>query len=189
MENEAKKMVTIEGWLGFPDRDQCELIKGHIVYKDLQNNGYLDTQKAIDSVIKNEFQWKRKGCDGWWIRTDVKVIYDKNQSGFIHSLAAWKKENSPEKQIGNVIIERPDWVCEIYKGYTSNKAVDKKWIMHEHKVPFYWSVNLEDKIISIHKWMEQGYLCLADVSIGNKKILTPFDIEFDVSIFFGIEQK
>lgn len=187
MGNLARKIYTIEDWVCLLEEERCELIEGEFVYKALPSSEHSSSQSAIDSIIKNEFQWKRKGPNGWWIMTETSVIYDGRPNGFIHDLAGWKKENYPEKPKGKRIIERPDWVCEILSGNRKADLDTKKWVLHEHRVPYYWIVDLEAEIISILRWEKDGYIIIADARKGEKRILEPFDMEFDVSVLLGNE--
>jgi Uma2 family endonuclease len=186
MVSAARQLLTIQDWMDLPDDERCELIEGDFVYKAMPNSDHSDSQSAIDSTLK-EYQWKRKGPTGWWIRTEISVIYDGRSNGFIHDIAGWKKENYPEKPRGKWVAERPDWVCEILSENRRNDLNTKKWVLHEHRVPYYWIVDLEAEMISVLRWEKGGYLIIADAKKGEKRILEPFDMEFDVSVLLGNE--
>ena len=185
MANAIRKLYTVEDWMNIPDEERCELIEGEIVYKVSPSSEHSFSQSAIATHIKSEFQYKRKSPKGWWIGTEISVVYEGRANGFIHDLAGWKKENYPAKPIGKRIVERPDWVCEILSG---NRKVDldtKKWVLHEHRVPYYWIVDLELEMISILEWAEKGYTIVLDAQKNEKRILLPFDTEFDISVLLG----
>ncbi len=187
MASAARKLFTMDDWVNMPDRERCELIEGDIVYKTMPSSDHSDAQIAIATIINNEFHIKRKGPTGWWIRTEISVIYEGRPNGFVHDLAGWKKENYPEKPRGKRIVERPDWVCEILSGNKKDDLNTKKWVLHEHKVPYYWIVDLESEIISVLRWEKDGYLIVADAGKSEKRILEPFDLEFDISFLLGNE--
>lgn len=187
MASAIRKLATLDDWLNLPEEERCELIEGDLVYKTIPSSEHSDSQSAIDAIIKNEFQWKRKGSHGWWIRTEISVIYEGRPNGFIHDLAGWKKENYPEKPKGKRVVERPDWVCEILSENRKDDLDTKKWVLHEHKVPYYWIVDLQAEIISVLRWEKDGYLIIADARKNEKRILEPFDMEFDVSVLLGNE--
>lgn len=187
MGNAARKLYTLEDWYNLPDNERCELIEGDLVYKTMPSADHSDSQSAIDTHLKSEFQYKRKGPKGWWIRTEISVVYEGRPNGFIHDLAGWKKENYPEKPSGKKVVERPDWVCEILSENRKNDLDIKKWVLHEHKVPYYWIVDLELEMISVLEWSEKGYTIILDAKKEEKRILPPFDMEYSVSVFLGNE--
>ena len=185
MANTARKIYTVEDWINLPDSPKSELIEGDIIYKSSPSSEHSDSQSSIDTIIKNEFQWKRKGPNGWWIRTEISVVYEGRMNGFVHDLAGWKKENYPTKPKGTRIVEKPDWVCEILSGNRKDDLDTKKWVLHDHRVPYYWIVDLQAEIISVLEWSEKGYVIIADARKSEKRILAPFDMEFDVSVLLG----
>jgi Uma2 family endonuclease len=185
MGNAAKKLYTIEDWLNLNDNERCELIEGDLVYKATPSSDHSDAQSAIVTNLKSEYQYKRKGPRGWWIRTEISVVYPGRQNGFVHDLAGWKKENYPEKPKGKRVAERPDWVCEILSGNKKDDLTTKKWVLHEHKVPYYWMVDLQSEIISVLEWAEKGYVTVADAEKEEKRILPPFDMEFSIAVLLG----
>ncbi|MES2614020.1 MAG: Uma2 family endonuclease [Bdellovibrionota bacterium] len=183
----ARQLISVEDWLEIGEEERCELIEGDIVYKAMPSSEHSDSQSAIAAVVKNEFQWKRKGPTGWWIGTEISVIYEGRPNGFIHDLAGWRKENYPDKPRGKKVVERPDWVCEILSGNRKDDLDTKKWVLHEHKVPYYWVVDLQAEIISVLKWQKEGYLIIADARKSEKRMLEPFDMEFNISVLLGNE--
>ena len=48
-------------------------------------------------------------------------------------------------------------------------------------------VDLELEMISILEWSEKGYITIMDAKKSEKRILPPFDMEFDVSVLLGDE--
>lgn len=186
MTSTAKKLYTLEDWFNV-DEERCELIEGDLVYKSLPSSEHSYSQRAIATILTGEYNWKRKGPKGWWIGTEISVVYNGRPNGFIHDLAGWRKENYPEKPRGKRVVERPDWVCEILSGNRKDDLDTKKWVLHEHRVPYYWIVDLESEIISVLEWSEKGYLIIADARKSQKRILSPFDMEFDVSVLLGNE--
>jgi hypothetical protein len=184
---ENKRLFTIENWLNLPEGEICELIEGDLVYKSSPTSDHSDSRSAIDTMIKNEFQWKRKGADGWWIRAEISAIYQGKNNGFIHDLAGWKKINFPEKPRGKKTIERPDWVCEILNENEETHLEVKKRILHENGVPIVWIVDLKLQKISVFQWGPMSYVLKEDVHVSEKKALEPFDLEFSISVLLGNE--
>lgn len=183
----VKKLATIEDWLNRLDEQRCELIEGDLVYKAAPSAEHSYSQSLMATTIINEFQLKRKGPNGWWIGTEISVVYEGRPNGFIHDLAGWKKENYPQKPQGKKVVEKPDWVCEILSGNRKDDLDTKKWVLHEHRVPYYWIVDLELEIISVLEWSTKGYTIILDAKKSEKRILPPFDFVFDVSVLLGNE--
>ena len=86
MASAARKLVTVEDWINIPSEERCELIEGEIVYKALPSSEHSCSQSAIDTNIKSEYQYKRKGSKGWWIMTEASVVYEGRPNGFIHDV-------------------------------------------------------------------------------------------------------
>ncbi|MES2614264.1 MAG: Uma2 family endonuclease [Bdellovibrionota bacterium] len=183
----AKKLLTIDDWLSLPDDVRCELIEGDFVYKVLPSFAHGEFQRRLGGDL-NPFD-KKSGGDppgGWWFASEVAVIYGNRPNGFIHDIAGWRREKHTQKPQGKKVTTVPDWVCEILSGNKTNDLVTKKWVLHEHKVEYYWVVDLDSEIISVFKWAEKGYINVADAKKGDTKSLEPFlGFEFNFAFLFG----
>lgn len=179
----ARNFYTVEDWLTLPDDERCELIEGELVYKAMPSSYHSDSQTNIILALSNAHK-----SNEWWKTININVFYKGRQNGFIHDFAGWKKENYPNKPKGKAIIERPDWVCEILSEENRiNDLYTKKWVLHEHRVPYYWLVDIDSELISVLEWSEKGYVMVVDANKSEKKALPPFDIEFDISVLLGNE--
>jgi Uma2 family endonuclease len=78
-------------------------------------------------------------------------------------------------------------VCEILSSNRSNDLVTKRLVLHEHRVPYYWIVDIKSGSISVMEWGISGYTIIADARAGERKILLPFDMEIDVSVLLDLE--
>ena len=186
----VRKLVTVEDWLNIPSEERCELIEGEIVYKAMPSFEHGEFQNrlgvALGSFLKNG---GGNPPTGWWFSSEVAVIYEGRPNGFVHDLAGWRRDKHKEKPKGKRVVIKPDWVCEILSGNKSNDIVTKKWVLHEHRVEYYWIVDLEEEIVSVFEWYEKGYTCIADAKKGDKKRLKPFEsIEMDVAFLFGYDE-
>lgn len=185
--NAAKQLYTVDDWLSLPDDDRCELIDGDLVHKAMPSVEHGLAQSAIITTLKSEYQWKRKGPKGWWLGTEISVVYEGRSNGFTHDIVGWKRENYPEKPQGKKTSARPDWICEILSLNRKTDLETKRWVLHEHRVPYYWLVDLDAEIVSVLEWSEKGYVIILDAKKGENRILPPFDMEFAVSVFLGNE--
>ena len=190
MASAVRKLVTIEDWLNLSDDEKCELIEGDIVYKAMPSFEHGQFQRRLGASIT---KFDRKGGgdppNGWWFASEVAVIYEGRPNGFIHDLAGWRRDRHEEKPKGRRVTIKPDWVCEILSGNKSNDIITKKWVLHEHRVEYYWIADLDQEIVQVFKWSENGYTNISDAKKGDKKRLEPFEaIEIDVSFLFGDDE-
>ena len=189
MTEQAKKIASIDDLLFLIDKgERAELVDGEIVYKAIPNaeHGFSATK-----IAQSLSPFDRKGGGGgfpggWWIGTEIHVSYEGRPNGFLHDLVGWRRDHHTEKPKGAIVTARPDWVCEILSTNRANDLVTKKWVLHEHRVEFFWLVDMERQVLSVLRWNEKGYTTIADVKPGQKSRLEPFsEIEMDVSVLFG----
>lgn len=183
-----EKLCSIDEWADLAENERCELIAGKVIYKDIE--GYTAEHGEFQSnlcAVLGEYN-KNNIPVRWWIVLPVSVAYG-NRHGFIHDLCGWRRDRHASKPSGKYVMQSPDWVCEILSSNKSIDIVDKKWIMHKHRVEYYWMVHLEEKIIQVFKWSESGYTNISDAKKGDKKRLEPFDnIEIDSTFLFGDDE-
>lgn len=186
------KLLTVEDWLMLPDDERCELIEGDFVYKTMPSYEHGDFQGRLSIALAPFLKGGSGGGNppfGWWFSTEVAVIYEGRPNGFIHDIAGWRRDRHSEKPKGKRLTMKPDWVCEILSGNKTNDLVTKKWVLHEHKVEYYWLVDLEDEIVSVLKWSEDGYINIADAKKDEKKRMPPFEsMEMNFSFLFGNDE-
>ncbi|MES2614453.1 MAG: Uma2 family endonuclease [Bdellovibrionota bacterium] len=192
MASAARKLLTIEDWISLPDSEKCELIEGDFVYKSMPSFEHGQFQGNLRESL-SKFNRKNDGGNnppftGWWFATEVAVAYEGRSNGFIHDIAGWRRDKHKEKPKGKKVIIKPDWVCEILSGNKSNDLITKKWVLHEHRVEYYWIVDLEEEIVQVFRWSEEGYTNISDAKKGEKKKLEPFEaIEMDIAFLFGYD--
>jgi Uma2 family endonuclease len=184
----AKKISSVVEFLAFIETERrAELIEGEIIYKATPSAAHSYSQAGIaESLAPFRRKSGGSGPGGWWIGTEIHVIYEGRPNGFLHDLAGWRRDRHAEKPEGKKILTKPDWVCEILSANRSNDLVKKKWVLHEHRVEYIWMVDLASQILSVLRWSEKGYTTIADVNPQQKIRLEPFqEIEFDIKVLFG----
>jgi Uma2 family endonuclease len=184
----AKKLLTLDEWLAVHEdsEERAELINGEVSYKFAPS---VDHSNALMAMCTEFSGLQKRGPGGWWIIPEVLVLYEGRANGFIHDIAGWRKENHPKKPRGKSVSARPDWVCEILSSNRSNDLVTKRWVLHEHRVPYYWIVDIKNGLISVMEWGINGYTIIADAKAGEKIILSPFDVEMDISVLLDLEDR
>ncbi len=186
----ARKLATVEDLLRFIETDErAELIEGEIVHKASPSSEHGFSTVKIGQALA---PFDRKGGGGgqppggWWIGADIHVIYEGRQNGFLHDLAGWRRDRHAEKPKGRRVTAKPDWVCEILSTNRSNDLVTKRLVLHEHRVEYFWLVDIDAQMISVLRWSDKGYVIIFEAKAGQKVRLAPFDaVELDVSCLLG----
>lgn len=175
-------------------RDQghaVEMIDGEIVYKAMPTPAHGSAQRKIGALI-DPFDGKggARGPGGWWLMTEVEVLYANTREVFRHDLVGFRRDLHPARPSNELPVKiRPDWACEILSPSTARYDVVKKQrTLHGHRVPHYWIVDPEHQTLTVMRWNEGHYLRVLDAGVGDVVRAEPFDaIELDVRELFGVE--
>jgi Uma2 family endonuclease len=187
MSSSAPKLLTVAALDAFDEDDHVELIDGVLVQEAMTSFEHGDAQLSIGGELKFHFRGggPPNGEGGWWIATEVDVIYSETRC-FRHDVAGWRKSRVPARPVGKRVTIRPDWVCEILSTNRNKDLVDKRRSLHEHEVPHSWVVDLEAPLLTVLRHHPDGYLITATVAPGERARLEPFQaVELDVSRLFG----
>ncbi|HVH42958.1 MAG TPA: Uma2 family endonuclease [Labilithrix sp.] len=178
--------MTVDVLDTLPEEQRVEVIDGELVYEAMTSFDHGEAQLSLGGAIKSRFGGGGPdGKSGWWIATEVTVIYAVDQ-GFRHDVVGWRKSRVPARPKGRRVTMRPDWVCEILSTNKRKDLVLKRRVLHEKGVPHYWILDPDGKTLSIFRWHADGYLLVTAVSPGDRAALEPFDVvEFDVTNLFG----
>jgi Uma2 family endonuclease len=193
----AEKILfsTVEDWLATDDSERMELIEGELVQRVMPSADHSYTASQLAGLL-HPFNNKGGGGGGspggWWIYAEASVVYPNRPNGFVHDLAGWRRDKHKERPHGKRILETPDWVCEILSENRGSDLIRKKRVLHQNRVSHYWTVDHRDKILTVMRWVEGGYLNVQEISPdevkGEKTILEPFDgLAISVEEIFGIE--
>ena len=92
----------------------------------------------------------------------------------------------PTPDARGVVVEVPDWICEVLSPSTADVDTGRKReAYHRAGVAFYWLADPERRSLTVLRWMDEGYVIAAVVAAGERARLAPFDvIEFDVDDVF-----
>jgi len=179
---EAHQLKTLDDLTASPD-ERVELINGEIVQRPMARSGHGIVQGNTTTEL-GPFS-RKTGPGGWWIITEVSVNYELHQCPS-HDIAGWRKERMPERPQGVIDIP-PDWVCEIVSpGHERKDTLTIFLLLQRHKIPFYWLIWPEDKVLIAHQLDGDSYRVVKTISGQTKARIPPFDdIELDLNYILG----
>jgi Uma2 family endonuclease len=179
---EALKLKTLDDLLRSPE-ERVELIDGELVRRPMarSEHGMVQVNTAIELGRFN----RASGPGGWWIITEVSVAYEIHQCPS-HDLAGWRKERLPERPRG-VMELAPDWVCEIISpGHERKDTLQMFLLLQHHRVPYYWLIWPEDRVLIAHQLADDGYRVIKTLSGEARARIPPFDaVELDLAYILG----
>lgn len=182
---EAEKLQTIDDLeIARVHDERVELINGEIIKRPMARFEHGSVQNEISSELKP--CRRKKGPGGWWIASEIDVRYNEHQCP-THDLAGWRKENLPTRPSG-VMEMRPDWVCEITSpGHEKKDTFQNFILLQKYKVPYYWIIWPEDKVLMVYKLIEGQYAVIATLENKGKVNIEPFlEIQFDLDYVFNL---
>ncbi len=188
---EAKQLKTIDDLQACP-QEHVELIDGEIVKRPMARFEHGLAQSALSEEVR--LLRRRRGPGGWWIVTEVSVLYSEHQCP-THDLAGWRKERLAGQPSG-VIGIRPDWVCEILSpGHEKKDLFHHFMLLQGTEVPWYWILSPEDKTLIAYALDAGGYRVIASrqcqaAAACNELRIPPFqEVQIDLAYVFGGEPR
>ena len=186
----AKNLVSIEDWLNLNADSHAELIDGQIVYKTHPDGEHGDRQGAVISALRTIFNRKPQGngTGGWWIMSDVSILYTKLERILEPDIVGWKRNRVPEKPTGYPIAVRPDWVCEVSHTTWKKDTTTVYETLEAAGVPYYWLLDVERENLVVFELQETGkYARIHSFFRENGKVrIKPFDaVELEMGILLG----
>jgi Uma2 family endonuclease len=168
-----------------------ELIDGEIVHKAMPKPEHGRTQLKIGALL-DPFHRRTggpRGPGGWWLMSEVEVLYPLTEEIFRHDLVGYRRERFAQCPPGMPVRERPDWACEILSPSTARYDVVKKQrTLHAHGVPHYWIADPEHETLMVLRHGPDGYVNVLNAGVGDVVRAEPFDaIDVDVGELFGHE--
>ena len=179
---EALKLKTLDDLL-LSSEERIELIDGEIVRRPMARSDHGVVQNRA-SVELGPFD-RNSGPGGWWIITEVSVAYETHQCPS-HDIAGWRKERMPNRPSG-VIEMPPYWVCEIVSpGHERKDTLQIFLLLQRHRVPYYWLIWPEDRVLIAHQLEEDGYRVVKTISGEKNARIPPFEeAKLDLAYILG----
>ena len=187
MSDPVRHRFTIADLDALDERERASLVDGELLRDAMTSFEHGDAQSSLVGAIKQRFGGggPPEGDGGWWIGTEVNVVYT-SERVLRHDIAGWPKTDVPERPVGKRVDVRPGWVCEILSTNRNHDLIFTRRVLHAAEVPFYWTVDLEEPLLTVLRYHPDGYLIVATVAPGERAELPPFDaVELDVKSLFG----
>jgi Uma2 family endonuclease len=176
-------------------RDQghaVELIGGEIVYKAMPAPAHGSAQIKTGELLGgfNRRSGGDRGPGGWWIMTEVDVLYERTREVCRHDVLGFRRDRHAKRPEEMPVKARPDWACEILSPSTARIDLGpKQRLLHAHGVPHYWILDPEHQTLTVIRHANEHYLRVLDAGVGDRVRAEPFDaIELDVAELFGVER-
>jgi Uma2 family endonuclease len=169
-----------------------ELIDGEIVPREMARAEHGIAQMKVGGLLDgyNREPGGPRGRGGWWLMTEVEVLYPETKEIFRHDAVGFRRDRHLERPTGFPVRALPDWACEILSGSTARYDLVKKHrTLHAHGVPHYWLIDPEHETLTVLRHHADGYVTAITGGVGDVIRAEPFaDVEFDVGELFGHER-
>jgi Uma2 family endonuclease len=174
-----------------PDCDQLEIIGGEIVRRAMPSIGHAGAEAKYGAVLDpfNRRPGGPRGPGGWRLFVEIHTGYPGGEI-YIHDVAGWRRERAEVQALRSSdwpLMVRPDWVCEVVSPkHEKRDYVTKPLVLHAARVPHYWILHPEERILLIHRWSDAGYIVVQRAAAGETIRAEPFEaIEIRVSELLG----
>lgn len=174
----------------YGEDSRYELIHGELIEKAMPRTEHGTNQATFATALSRRFnrQVGGKWPGGWWLMTELHVGYFADEV-FCHDLCGFRRDLHEKVSNDWPCPTRPDWVCELLSpGHRKRDRVDKWNVLFRAKVPHYWIVDPEERILEVHRWSPTGYQIALTASSAELIRAEPFDaVELKVDVLFGDE--
>lgn len=186
-----KPAATVADLVARGDYDRLEIVGGEIVEKAMPSFLHSLGERALGAVL-DPFSGRvggPRGPGGWWIVSEVHVEYATGEL-YCHDLAGWRRDHVPTRIETFPVRMAPDWVCEIVSPtHEKTDFVTKPRVLHRAKVPHYWILHPEERVLLVQRWSPDGYVTVQQASAGETVRAEPFEaIEIVVGELFGDDE-
>jgi len=169
--------------------ERIELVDGQVVTQTAPLSQHGAAQAGLMAAL-GPFRPREPGArgpGGWWLMTEVEVLYAKSDEVFRHDALGYRRALHPERPEGFPLEARPDWVCEVLSAKTArNDLVKKQRTLHAQEVPHYWVLDPEHETLTVLRWAEPAYLRVLDAGLGDLARAEPFEsLEISIAEIFG----
>ena len=180
------KRATLGDLRARDNADRLEIIDGELVEKATPSWGHGLASNNL-AVALGPFKGRPSshGPGGWWLLSAIHVS-DSSGEIYCHDAAGWRRDRVPERPTEWPVRILPDWVCEIISPkHERADLVIKPRALHAAKVPHYWILDPDARILLVHRWSPDGYVVIQRASAGETIRAEPFDaLELRIAALF-----
>jgi Uma2 family endonuclease len=127
--------------------------------------------------------------DGWWFGLGVDIAFDE-ANVLRPDLAGWRRTGGREALQGQRPTSCADWVCEILSTGRNDDLIKKKRVYHRHQVAHCWIVDPAEQMLSVLRWVPDGWLEIVAAERGEEVRAEPFKaMALKVGVLFGDEDE
>ena len=184
----ARKATADDLRAAFGEDGRAEVIHGEILEKAAPRIEHSTSANYLLTAISRRFDRRPGGKwpGGWWILPELHVEYETHEV-FCHDGVGYRRDAHGALPRTWPVPVRPDWVCELVSpGHEKRDLVDKWNVLHRSRVPHYWIVRPEEKLLLVHRWTPAGYTCVLAATSGDLIRAEPFDaVELRAAVVFG----
>jgi len=189
--SQAARKATAADLLATHGEDaRVEIIHGEMLPKAMPRLEHSHGVAQIMTALGRRFDRKPGGKwpGGWQFMIELHVGYETHEL-FCHDLCGYRRDLHPAIARGWPCLERPDWVLEALSPSQEKRDLLDKWrVLHTARVPHYWILHPEEKVLQVLRWSEAGYLCVTSAGPNETIRAEPFDaVELRTNVLFGDE--
>ena len=167
--------------------DRHEVVEGELVQKASPSFAHGTAQSAIVGALygfRGRASASRPG--GWWIGTEIEIELAPHEV-YLPDIAGWRIERVPEAIEERPVRVTPDWVCELLSPSTADRDQGQKQrTYHRARVRHSWIVDPAERVVSVYRWQESGYVLALRAGAGDIVRAEPFEaVELDVGDILG----
>lgn len=186
----ARRRLTLEDIRERLEQEEAiELIDGEVIQKAMGNPEHGTYQTKLVAVLDpfNRKPGGPRGPGGWWLMTEVDVLFEKNGDVYRPDAMGFRRDLHPVRPTGFPLRVRPDWVCEVLSPSNARYDVVKKQrTLHQHGVPHYWLLDSTNRTLTVLRHTPDAYAIALTAGVGEIIRAEPFDaIEIETDELFG----
>ena len=193
--SQAKSLMGIEEFIALPidlRGDRAQFIDGQIVQKTLPSGEHSSAQSEFLRTLLPKFSRKKQGdgSGGWWIRTEVSVLFPTVSQVFTPDIAGWKRDRLDSAPKGFPVREVPDWICEVSVSTLRYDSRDKLRVFEIERIPFYWVIDVMNERLIVFETIDGHLIQTRDLyKVDGLQRIPPFDgVELSMAGLFGDEE-
>jgi len=181
------RSATLEDFLAIPAHERFhEILDGEIVRKAMPTAKHGVAQRRLSALLDpydGDRQPGRPG--GWWLMSEVEVLLFRGQV-VCPDLMGFRVERMFEIPDEFPVKLRPDWVCEVVSPNDPRRDTVIKFNDYARAgIPYYWLVDLQQKMLTSLKLHDGHYVVQAEGGPGDLLHAEPFElIELAVASLF-----